>query len=156
MYPAIKHSESYKQPTPVHLQVYDGMLCPLTALASIQCSFLIRCSSCPSNPLSLHDSRKVLLPRDGFVRQARYHTASGAIPPQCSINTFWSDPNYRVWFHRFPFSTHANHRGPESSSFSSKATQIPHLWTFACCEPPQTTCFFSIFAETQRASGDSR
>jgi hypothetical protein len=28
MYPAFKHSESYKQPTPVHLQVYDGILAP--------------------------------------------------------------------------------------------------------------------------------
>src|SRR5579863_4715981 len=76
MYPALKHGENYKQSTPVHLQVYDGILFPPPATISIRCSFPLRCSSCPSDSLSLHDSRKILLPRDGFVRQARYDTTS--------------------------------------------------------------------------------
>lgn len=43
LYPAFKLGESYKQPTPVHLQVYDGMFYHSSATTpSIQCSFPIK------------------------------------------------------------------------------------------------------------------
>jgi hypothetical protein len=81
MYPALTLVETSMQPTPVHLQVYDGMLC--SNLLSTLSEFLlfIRCGSCPSNSFSVHDTWKVLLPRDGLVCRACYGPASSATPP---------------------------------------------------------------------------
>jgi len=123
IYPAFKLGESYKQPTPVHLQVYDGMFYRSAATSpSIQWSFPIRCSPRPSYSLSLHDSRKILLPRNGLVYQARYDNASWPVRSFYIINTFWGHPNYGPWFHDFPFAAHAVQRDPESPISTSKAT----------------------------------
>ena len=123
IYPAFKLGESYKQPTPVHLQVYDGMFYHSTATSpSIQCSFLIRCGPCPSNSLSLYDARKILPPRNGFVCQARHDNAPWPVRSFCIINTFWSHPNYGAWFHGFPLAAHSAQRDPESPTSTFKAT----------------------------------
>lgn len=75
MYPALKLVETSMQPTPVHLQVYDGMLCSNLLLTLSEFPFFIRCGSCPSNSFPVHDTWKVLLPRDGFVCRACYERA---------------------------------------------------------------------------------
>ena len=81
MYPAFKLVETSMQPTPVHLQVYDGLLCSSFLLALSEFSFFIRCGSRPPNPFPVHDTWKVLLPRDGFVCRACYKRTSSAGPP---------------------------------------------------------------------------
>ena len=81
MYPALKLVETSMQPTPVHLQVYDGMLCSNSLSTPSEISFFIRCGSCSSNSFSVHDTWKVLLPCDGFVCRACYEPASSAAPP---------------------------------------------------------------------------
>lgn len=81
MYPAFKLVETSVQPTPVHLQVYDGMLHPFQ-LAINFVRTLFHCydrrSSCPSNPFPIHNTWKVLLPRDGFVYRAHNKSVSSA------------------------------------------------------------------------------
>jgi hypothetical protein len=81
IYPALKLVETSMQPTPVHLQVYDGMLCSNLLPTLSEFPFFIRCGSRPSNSFPVHDTWKVLLPRDGFVCRACYETASSAAPP---------------------------------------------------------------------------
>jgi hypothetical protein len=124
IYPAFKLAEeSYKQPTPVHLQVYDGMFYHSAPTSpSIQYSFPKRCSPRPSHYLSLHDSWKILLPCNGFVCQACYDHASWPVRPFCIINTFWGHPNYGPWFHGFPFTAHVAQRDPEPPTSTFKAT----------------------------------
>jgi hypothetical protein len=81
MYPALKLAENSMQPTPVHLQVYDGMLCSNSFPTLSEFPLFIRRGSCPSNSFSVHDTWQVLLPRDGFVCRACYEPASSAAPP---------------------------------------------------------------------------
>ena len=81
MYPAFKLVETSMQPTPVHLQVYDGMLYSNLLSTLSEFSFFIRCGSCPSHSFSVHDTWKVLLPRDGFVCRAYHESTSSAAPP---------------------------------------------------------------------------
>jgi hypothetical protein len=49
MYPALKLVETSMQPTLVHLQVYDGMLCSNLLSTLSEFPFFNRCGSCPSN-----------------------------------------------------------------------------------------------------------
>jgi len=80
MYPALKLVETSMQSTPVHLQVYDGMLCSNLLSTLSESPFFIRCGSCPSDSFSIHDTWKVLLPRDGFI--CRHVTNEPQVPPR--------------------------------------------------------------------------
>jgi hypothetical protein len=73
MYPAFKLVETSVQPTPVHLQVYDGTCSSQIAINFVRGLFHYydRRSSCPPNSFPIHNTWKVLLPRDGLVYRAR-------------------------------------------------------------------------------------
>lgn len=69
-------------PTPVHLQVYDGK--SLFIFLPHNCE-LIRTSRrrpCPTCSLPVHDSRQVLLPRDGHLLQT-------SLPDRCKAACRW-------------------------------------------------------------------
>ncbi len=126
MHPALKLVETATQPTPVHLQVYDGMLCSNLPSSLSEFSSFIRCGPCPSSSFPIHDTWKVLLPRDGFVCWAHYgHASSNGHPSQFNCGS---------WHQRVPCATHAAWRNTESRrSTTSKSAQIAHVRNITRC-----------------------